>query len=244
MVLEELEHAKQRGAEIYAEIVGYGTSADAHHLTAPSPDGDGALRAMRMALRHAACRPSEVDYINAHATSTVLGDVAENKAIERLMGGEEGREDGQINVSSTKGAVGHLLGAAGAVEAIFAVMAIKEVCLIFPLRSFPLEILHNSSEDPPFGIFPLHFLCLHPASSYPLSERNLPLLSQTSINVTLCKQNILPPTLNLDNPSPDFKFNYVPRQAQDHTQKNVNVALSNSFGFGGTNASLCFRAFP
>ncbi|OBT46798.1 3-oxoacyl-[acyl-carrier-protein] synthase 2 [Pseudogymnoascus sp. WSF 3629] len=176
MVLEELEHAKARGAQIYAEVLGYGSSADAYHMTAPREDGAGALLAMRRALRAAGVKPREVGYVNAHATSTVIGDAAEAAAIGTLMLGEEGVENkGDVTVSSTKGAMGHLLGAAGAVEAIFAVLAIKE--------------------------------------------------------------GVVPPTLNLHRPDPDRGFNYVPLHAQD---KSVDVAISNSFGFGGTNATLVF----
>ncbi|PHH64652.1 hypothetical protein CDD81_4093 [Ophiocordyceps australis] len=175
-VLEELEHARARGASIYAELRGYGCSADAHHITAPRPDGDGALRAMVAALKGARLRPAEVDYINAHATGTQVGDEAEALAIRRLMLGDDGVEsEHQVTVSSTKGAVGHLLGAAGAIEALFAILAIQK--------------------------------------------------------------GALPPTLNLVTPNVGVGFNFVPREAQ---QKQVKVALSNSFGFGGTNSSLVF----
>lgn len=180
MVLESLSHALKRNAPIYAEVAGYGCSSDAHHITAPPPDGNGAFRSMKMALKNASLSPKSVDYINAHATSTPLGDVAENRAIKRLMLGTEGKQRAEdVNVSSTKGAIGHLLGAAGAIEAIFSVLTIRD--------------------------------------------------------------GILPPTLNLNQlDGPEFVCNYVPLKAQRGV---VDVALSNSFGFGGTNASLCFKRY-
>jgi 3-oxoacyl-[acyl-carrier-protein] synthase II len=131
LVLEELGHAKKRGVRIYAEVAGYGSSADASHITAPPEDGAGALLAMRKALRSAQMPPSAVDYINAHATSTPLGDEAENRAITTLMLSEHGREQpAEVNISSSKGAIGHLLGAAGAIEAVFAVLAVHEVSAV------------------------------------------------------------------------------------------------------------------
>jgi 3-oxoacyl-[acyl-carrier-protein] synthase II len=194
LVLEELEHAKARGANILAEIKGYGLSGDAHHMTAPREDGSGALLAMKRALKHAGIKPSQVDYINAHATGTTVGDAAEAAAIRSLMLGEEGLEkESEVTVSSTKGALGHLLGAAGAIESLFCVKAISEV-----------------------------------SNSITLNCGSWMLISY---------QNIVPPTLNLWNPNVGADFNFVPNTAQ---QKQVNVAVSNSFGFGGTNASLVF----
>ncbi|SCC80932.1 beta-ketoacyl-ACP synthase II [Saliniramus fredricksonii] len=172
VVLEEYEHAKARGAKIYGELVGYGLSGDAYHITSPAEDGDGAYRCMRAALKRAGLQASDLDYINAHGTSTPLGDELELKAVERLVGNNvEG-----LAMSSTKSAVGHLLGAAGAVEAIFSLLAMRD--------------------------------------------------------------NIVPPTLNLDNPSVETAIDLAPNQAKP---KQIDVALSNSFGFGGTNASLIFN---
>ncbi len=174
MVLEELEHAKARGAKIYAELVGYGMSGDAYHITAPSPDGDGAYRCMGMAVRRAGMSMGDIDYINAHGTSTPLGDEIELGAVQRLVG----EHAGHISMSSTKSCIGHLLGAAGAVEAIFSILAIRD--------------------------------------------------------------NVVPPTINLDNPSVQTPIDLVPHKAR---QRTIDAALSNSFGFGGTNASLIFRRY-
>ncbi len=175
VVLEELEHAKARGAHIYAEVVGYGMSGDAYHVTAPAPDGNGGFRAMQAALKNAELNPSDVDYINAHGTSTPLGDEIEYKAVSRLVGDAASG----LAMSSTKSAIGHLLGAAGAVESIFCIKAINE--------------------------------------------------------------GVVPPTLNLDNPFEGIgDIDLVPHEAQE---RRVKVALSNSFGFGGTNASLVMKEY-
>ena len=175
LVLEELEHARKRGAKIYAEVIGYGMSGDAHHITAPSEDGDGAYRAMRNALRSARLSPDQVQYVNAHGTSTPLGDDLELGAVERLWGDDAKK----LAMSSTKSAIGHLLGAAGAVEGIFSILAIRD--------------------------------------------------------------RVAPPTLNLEKPSRESPIDRVALQAQERP---IEVALSNSFGFGGTNASIIFRAAP
>jgi len=175
LVLEEYDHARQRGAKIYAEVIGYGMSSDAFHLTAPSEDGKGAYRSMRNALRRAGLAPDTIDYINAHGTSTPLGDEIELGAVKRVFG-EHAYE---LSMSSTKSAIGHLLGAAGSVEAIFSILAIRD--------------------------------------------------------------GVVPPTLNLDNPSPSCDIDLVRKQAK---QRKVRYVLSNSFGFGGTNASLIFAGPP
>ena len=174
VVLEEYEHAKKRGAPIYAEVVGYGLSGDAYHITAPAEDGNGGYRAMRAALKSAGLNSGDIDYVNAHGTSTPLGDLIELNAVKRLLGDAAS----ELSMSSTKSAVGHLLGAAGAVEAIFSILAIRD--------------------------------------------------------------QVAPPTLNLDNPAPETQgIDLVPKEAK---QRKIKAALSNSFGFGGTNASVIFSA--
>jgi 3-oxoacyl-[acyl-carrier-protein] synthase II len=175
VVLESYEGAKARGAKIYAEVVGYGLSGDAYHITAPDPTGDGALRAMRAAVKRAGITAQDIDYINAHGTSTPLGDEAELTAVHQLLGNSQGTSS--LSMSSTKSAIGHLLGAAGAVEAIFCTLAIRD--------------------------------------------------------------QVVPPTLNLDNPSVTTSIDLVPHKAR---KRDVEFALSNSFGFGGTNASLILKA--
>ncbi|MCZ7675998.1 MAG: beta-ketoacyl-ACP synthase II [Roseovarius sp.] len=172
VVLEELEHARARGARIYAEVLGYGLSGDAYHITAPSEDGDGALRAMQAALRNAGLDPGEVDYINAHGTST-MADTIELRAVERLLGNAAAK----ATMSSTKSSTGHLLGAAGAIEAIFSILAIRD--------------------------------------------------------------QVAPPTINLDNPAVETPLDLAPNARRE---RKIAVAMSNSFGFGGTNASLCLGA--
>ena len=172
VVLEEREHALARGARIYGEVVGYGLSGDAYHITSPAEDGDGAERCMRMAMKRAGITADDIDYINAHGTSTQMGDEIELKAVERLLGNAAGK----VSMSSTKSATGHLLGAAGAVEAIFSLLAIRD--------------------------------------------------------------GVAPATINLDNPSVDTALDLVPHHPKERP---IDIVLSNSFGFGGTNASLVFR---
>ena len=174
LVLEELEHAKARGAKIYAEVIGYGLAGDAYHITAPAEDGDGGFRAMKAAIKDAGIQPGDIDYINAHGTSTPLGDEIELRAVERLLGDAAKG----ATMSSTKSATGHLLGAAGALEAAFTVLAIRD--------------------------------------------------------------QIAPPTINLDDPSVETAIDLVPHKAKPMP---IKIALSNSFGFGGTNASVIFKAY-
>jgi 3-oxoacyl-[acyl-carrier-protein] synthase II len=175
LVLEEYEHAKARGAKIYAEVIGYGLSGDAYHITAPASDGDGGFRAMQMAMKHAGVGPADIDYINAHGTSTPLGDEIELGAVERMLGDHAG----QVTMSSTKSATGHLLGAAGAIEAAFTALSLRD--------------------------------------------------------------QIAPPTLNLDSPSVNTAIDLVPLKAKP---MKIDIALSNSFGFGGTNAALVLKRAP
>ncbi len=174
VILEELEHAKNRGAKIYAEVIGMGLSADAYHITAPHPEGTGAILSMEMALNNSGIKVEDIDYINMHGTSTGLGDIAETKAIKKVFGDQAYK----MNVSSTKSMTGHLLGAAGAVEAIASILAIKN--------------------------------------------------------------NMIPPTINFETPDPECDLNYTFNKPQE---KNVNIALSNAFGFGGHNTSVIFRKF-
>jgi 3-oxoacyl-[acyl-carrier-protein] synthase II len=171
VVLEEYEHAVKRGAKIYAEVLGYGLSGDAYHITAPAPDGSGGYRSMSAAMRNAGVEPGDIDYVNAHGTSTPMGDELELMAVTRLMGNRAG----DVTMSSTKSSIGHLLGAAGAVESIFCILALRD--------------------------------------------------------------QVAPPTLNLEDPSVDTPIDLAPLKARE---REINVALSNSFGFGGTNASLIF----
>jgi len=171
VVLEELEHARRRGARIYGEVAGYGVSADAYHMTAPAEDGDGAYRCMRNALRDAGIGAENLDYINAHGTSTPLGDIAETVAVKRLLGEHAKR----VAVNSTKSMTGHMLGAAGGVEAVFTILALRD--------------------------------------------------------------QVSPPTINLHNPDPQCDLDYVPNTAR---KMRIRTALSNSFGFGGTNGTLVF----
>jgi 3-oxoacyl-[acyl-carrier-protein] synthase II len=174
VVLEELEHAKARGAKIYAELVGYGMSGDAYHMTTPSPGGEGAARCMRNALRNAGLNPTDIDYINAHGTSTPAGDIGETQAMKAALGEHAYR----IAVSSTKSMIGHMLGAAGGIEAVLTALSIKH--------------------------------------------------------------QIAPPTINLDNPDPECDLDYVPNTARN---MKINIAMSNSFGFGGTNGTLIFKRY-
>ncbi len=172
MVLEEYEHAKNRGAKIYSELLGYGMSGDAHHMTAPSEGGEGAARCMQNALKNAGLNPEQIDYVNAHGTSTLTGDIVEARAMKRVFGTHARK----LAVSSTKSMIGHLLGAAGSVEAIFSVLALRD--------------------------------------------------------------QVAPPTINLDNPDAECDLDFIPHEAR---QMEMDISLSNSFGFGGTNGTLIFR---
>ena len=174
LILEELTHALERGAEVYAEMAGYGLSGDAYHVSAPEPDGEGAISCMDMAIKDAGIEPKDIDYINAHGTSTKLNDLSENKAIKTLFGGYAHK----LAISSTKSMIGHVLGGAGGIEAVYTVLAIKH--------------------------------------------------------------GIIPPTINYETPDPECDLDYVPNVAR---RAEVRTAMSNSFGFGGTNACLVLKAY-
>jgi 3-oxoacyl-[acyl-carrier-protein] synthase II len=174
LILEELDQAVKRGARIYAEIVGYGLSGDAYHMAAPPEDGAGAARSMQMALRDAEMNPEDIDYINAHGTSTPLNDVVETRAIKKVFGGHASR----LAISSTKSMTGHMLGGAGGIESVFTALTVHH--------------------------------------------------------------GVIPPTINLENPEPECDLDYVPNQARE---RQVRAAVSNSFGFGGTNAVLVMKRF-
>ncbi|KAK3038925.1 hypothetical protein RJ639_027553 [Escallonia herrerae] len=211
LVLEELEHAKKRGAKVYAEFRGYGMSGDAYHITQPQIDGRGAILAMTRALKQSGLHPSQVDYINAHATSTPLGDVAEANAIKSVF--SDYATSGSVAFSSTKGAVGHLLGAAGSVEAIFSILAMHYVRTIMSRYHISINLLASNS-------------CTQSVLACP----------QRSVLTVY----IAPLTLNLNKPDPIFKDGFMPLSAS--TEMPIKAALSNSFGFGGTNASLLFAS--
>jgi len=174
LVLEELDHALERGADIYAEVIGYGLTSDAYHVSAPDPEGEGAMNCMKMALDYAGLNAEDIDYINAHGTSTKLNDFSENNAMKEVFG----KHSYKLAISSTKSMTGHLLGGAGGVESIFTVLTIKH--------------------------------------------------------------GIIPPTINYENPDPECDLDYVPNTAR---QAKIKAAMTNSFGFGGTNASLIFKSY-
>jgi len=226
LVLEELEHAKRRGVRIYAELAGYGASCDAgESMTAPDAEGRGAASAMRMALRSASEEGGSVAYVNAHATGTRLGDVAECRAVRRVLRGGAGKGNEAITISSTKGAIGHLLGAAGAVEALFTVLAVNEGVVPPTLNLDEVEpsLLRDELE-----------------ASQQLGDKLETSPPQKKIRHTKSEKAEGEAQTSDSKQDEGQIFNFVPHKAQ---RRDVRVALSNSFGFGGTNACLCFRRF-